>query len=276
MSFRRSSTRRPARNSGGRRSSVDSQGSVENPNAYGPFGSAYRDAPAAIEVEDHHYDTDGQAGHSHHHRPDGSGTWHQIQLQGMAQPQSDPQQQHQNFSLPYHQYQHQHQQQQSSPSRGHEQKESDPSAYGLDPSHLDPDGMTSSANLVPGAQGQPMQSPYSRQDTEILTSDPNIVSADQRHDVQQHQELERHRTHKGHKNAFDHVHGGGGGHIAQHGEQIPIRLGHLFKRPLVRQWVLEDKLYREVDDREPSQFELFFDLVMVGIIHKLADGAAEA
>lgn len=39
---------------------------------------------------------------------------------------------------------------------------------------------------------------------------------------------------------------------------------------------MQDRLYREVDDREPSQFELFFDLVMVGIIHKLADGAAEA
>ncbi|MCO5588070.1 hypothetical protein L7F22_042025 [Adiantum nelumboides] len=77
-------------------------------------------------------------------------------------------------------------------------------------------------------------------------------------------------------NAFDEVHGRSSGHIAQHGHQIPIRIGHLFKRPLIRQWVLQDKVYREIDDREPSQFELFFDLVMVGIIHKLADGAAEA
>ncbi|PWN32443.1 uncharacterized protein FA14DRAFT_111934, partial [Meira miltonrushii] len=75
---------------------------------------------------------------------------------------------------------------------------------------------------------------------------------------------------------FDAVHGRSSGHIAQHGHQIPIQIGHLFKRPLIRQWVLQDKVYHEIDDREPSQFELFFDLVMVGIIHKLADGAAEA
>lgn len=136
--------------------------------------------------------------------------------------------------------------------------------------------MTSSANLVAGAAPQSTRTPLLRQDSDALTSDPNVVSSAQKHDIQQHEQLHRHRTHKSQKSAFDHVHGGGGGHIAQHGEQIPIRLGHLFKRPLVRQWVLQDKLYREVDDREPSQFELFFDLVMVGIIHKLADGAAEA
>lgn len=45
---------------------------------------------------------------------------------------------------------------------------------------------------------------------------------------------------------------------------------------VIRQWVLQEKLYREIDDRTPSQFELFFDLVMVGLIHHLADGASEA
>lgn len=76
-------------------------------------------------------------------------------------------------------------------------------------------------------------------------------------------------------NTFDAVHGNNG-HLAQTGSQIPIGWGHLFKRPLIRQWVFQNKVYQEVDDRSPSQFELFFDLVMVGIIHKLADGAAEA
>ncbi|PWN32444.1 uncharacterized protein FA14DRAFT_181133 [Meira miltonrushii] len=76
-------------------------------------------------------------------------------------------------------------------------------------------------------------------------------------------------------NTFDAVHGNDG-HLAQSGAQIPIGWQHLFKRPLIRQWVFQNKVYQEVDDRSPSQFELFFDLVMVGIIHKLADGAAEA
>ncbi|KAK0520950.1 3'-5' RNA exonuclease complex component, partial [Tilletia horrida] len=49
-------------------------------------------------------------------------------------------------------------------------------------------------------------------------------------------------------------------HIAQHGDQIPVSWGHLFKRPLVRQWLHNGKLYREEDEREPSRFELFFDL----------------
>jgi low temperature requirement protein LtrA len=64
--------------------------------------------------------------------------------------------------------------------------------------------------------------------------------------------------------------------LEKYSEQTPIRFGHLFKRPLIRQWVLQDKVYRELDDREASQFELFFDLVMVGVIHLLAEAAAEA
>ncbi|CAD6920460.1 unnamed protein product [Tilletia controversa] len=66
------------------------------------------------------------------------------------------------------------------------------------------------------------------------------------------------------------------GLLTQHGAEIPISWGHLFKRPLIRQWLHNGKLYREEDEREPSRFELFFDLSFVGIIHLLADGAAES
>ncbi|KAK0547787.1 hypothetical protein OC846_004383 [Tilletia horrida] len=65
-------------------------------------------------------------------------------------------------------------------------------------------------------------------------------------------------------------------HIAAHGDQFPITWGHLFKRPLIRQWLHNGRLYREEDEREPSRFELFFDLSFVGIVHLLADGAAES
>ncbi|KAK0544380.1 hypothetical protein OC844_007470 [Tilletia horrida] len=66
------------------------------------------------------------------------------------------------------------------------------------------------------------------------------------------------------------------GHISQQGEQIPVRWSHLFKRPLIRQWLHNGKLYHEEEEREPSRFELFFDLSFVGIIHLLAEGAAES
>ncbi|KAE8241871.1 hypothetical protein A4X13_0g7224 [Tilletia indica] len=66
------------------------------------------------------------------------------------------------------------------------------------------------------------------------------------------------------------------GHIQAHGDQLPITFGHLFKRPLVRQWLHNGKLYREEEEREPSRFELFFDLSFVGIVHLLAEGAAES
>ncbi|PWN46711.1 hypothetical protein IE53DRAFT_322468, partial [Violaceomyces palustris] len=62
----------------------------------------------------------------------------------------------------------------------------------------------------------------------------------------------------------------------EHGADIPIKIHHLWKRPLIRQWLYDGKLYREKDEREPSRFELFFDLMFVGIVHQLADGAAES
>lgn len=64
-------------------------------------------------------------------------------------------------------------------------------------------------------------------------------------------------------------------HLEEHGFDVPVTLAHLFKRPVVRQWLYKGNLYRETDERIPSRFELFFDLMFVGIAHILADGAAE-
>ncbi|KAG8867616.1 hypothetical protein FRB98_004084, partial [Tulasnella sp. 332] len=61
-----------------------------------------------------------------------------------------------------------------------------------------------------------------------------------------------------------------------HSNHAPVHWRHLFKRPVIRQWVYEGKLYREKANREAAKTELFFDLVFVGIIHQLADGASES
>ncbi|PWN22174.1 hypothetical protein BCV69DRAFT_267382 [Microstroma glucosiphilum] len=58
-------------------------------------------------------------------------------------------------------------------------------------------------------------------------------------------------------------------------DQDPIQLKHLFKRPVVRQWLYNGNYYREKDERQSSRFELFSDLLFVGVVHQLADGLAE-
>ncbi|GAA5908287.1 hypothetical protein JCM6882_006792 [Rhodosporidiobolus microsporus] len=72
----------------------------------------------------------------------------------------------------------------------------------------------------------------------------------------------------------------GEGDGGQHGRHIdahhgPLSWWHLFKRPIVRQWMVGGILAREQAHREAARFELFFDLVFVGIIHQLAERAAE-
>ncbi|PWN25667.1 hypothetical protein BDZ90DRAFT_223281 [Jaminaea rosea] len=64
--------------------------------------------------------------------------------------------------------------------------------------------------------------------------------------------------------------------IEVYDEQQPIRLSHLFRRPVIRQFLSDGRIYREKFERESSRFELFFDLCFVGIIHQLADGLGEA
>ncbi|KAI5479160.1 hypothetical protein MNV49_004020 [Pseudohyphozyma bogoriensis] len=64
-----------------------------------------------------------------------------------------------------------------------------------------------------------------------------------------------------------HAHPQGAGH--------PISWRHLFKPPVVRQWITGRILVREEAEREAARFELFFDLVMVAVIHQLAEQAAD-
>jgi hypothetical protein len=47
------------------------------------------------------------------------------------------------------------------------------------------------------------------------------------------------------------------------------------QRPVLRQWLSHGKVYREASERQSSRFELFFDLLFVGIVHKIAEAAAE-
>ncbi|KAJ9474204.1 hypothetical protein PHBOTO_004273 [Pseudozyma hubeiensis] len=65
-------------------------------------------------------------------------------------------------------------------------------------------------------------------------------------------------------------------HVEVHSDDLPITLRHLVKRPLIRQWLHGPKLYREKDERKPSQFELVFDLIFVAVVNKLGHATAES
>lgn len=92
-------------------------------------------------------------------------------------------------------------------------------------------------------------------------------------------EENEHEPHIGHvhQDIFHQVHGKSKkrAHIQEHGFHLPVKFSHLVKRPVVRQWIHDGLLYREKGERLPSRFELFFDLMFVGIAHVLADGAVE-
>ncbi|CDS02224.1 uncharacterized protein SPSC_05352 [Sporisorium scitamineum] len=65
-------------------------------------------------------------------------------------------------------------------------------------------------------------------------------------------------------------------HVEVHGDDVPITFRHLLKRPVIRQWLHGNKLYREKDERKPSQFELVFDLIFVAVVNKLGHATAES
>ena len=65
-------------------------------------------------------------------------------------------------------------------------------------------------------------------------------------------------------------------HVEIHSDDLPVTFRHLFKRPLIRQWLHGNKLYREKDERKPSQFELVFDLIFVAVVNKLGHATAES
>jgi len=66
------------------------------------------------------------------------------------------------------------------------------------------------------------------------------------------------------------------GSLAEEKEKKPVKsrrkdtMNALFKTPLVRQYLHKGIMYREAEPRDPSRFELFFDLLYVGIIRQFA------
>lgn len=105
---------------------------------------------------------------------------------------------------------------------------------------------------------------------DVTAEDPNIVSNNE----------EKHGNQASPLDIFNLVHSKkrtqqGKSYITQHGLDVPLQLSHLFKRPIVRQWIHGDNLFREKDEHLPTRMELFFDLMFAGIAHLLAESALE-
>jgi hypothetical protein len=56
---------------------------------------------------------------------------------------------------------------------------------------------------------------------------------------------------------------------------VKYNIDQFVQRPVLRQWLSKGKVYREASERQSSRFELFFDLLFVGIVHQIAEAAAE-
>ena len=55
---------------------------------------------------------------------------------------------------------------------------------------------------------------------------------------------------------------------------VKYNIDQFLQRPVLRQWLQNGKVYREAGERASSRFELFFDLLFVGIVHQISEGAA--
>ncbi|WFD34812.1 hypothetical protein MCUN1_001656 [Malassezia cuniculi] len=112
---------------------------------------------------------------------------------------------------------------------------------------------------------------------EVNVADPNIVGITVGEDSDP---LRAHHHHNPHIDIFSYVHSKkraekGQGYVDDHGLEVPLKMRHLFKRPIVRQWIHDEHLYREKDDHLPTRMELFFDLMFAGIAHILAESALD-
>jgi hypothetical protein len=56
---------------------------------------------------------------------------------------------------------------------------------------------------------------------------------------------------------------------------VRYNIDQFVQRPVLRQWLFRGKIYREASERQSSRFELFFDLLFVGLVHQIAEAAAE-
>ncbi|UZJ54017.1 hypothetical protein CBS101457_003337 [Exobasidium rhododendri] len=249
MSFRRKPSYRRQQARAPPLASIDSHQNddIENPNAYGLFG--HHAAPAVVQTDEDGNELQGQQSRavqhhqSTHHAQ--SAAWH------TERQEPDP---NASYAGPLHHHHHHPISTHHEEDNAHQYGTSDSYGY-VGPSESEGHApLVSSQQRFTESHSQvDLHSPSNSPDVNESVTGKNAGASD-----------------------FDLVHSAKGGHLEDYSADLPIKMRHLFKRPVIRQWVLQDKLYREIDDREPSQFELFFDLVMVGIIHKLADGAAEA
>ncbi|KAJ6481683.1 hypothetical protein C8R45DRAFT_1002690 [Mycena sanguinolenta] len=56
---------------------------------------------------------------------------------------------------------------------------------------------------------------------------------------------------------------------------VRYNLDQFFQRPRLHQWLSGGKIYREARELQSSRFELFFDLLFVGMVHQISDAAAD-
>ncbi|KAF8208298.1 hypothetical protein K438DRAFT_2013078 [Mycena galopus ATCC 62051] len=56
---------------------------------------------------------------------------------------------------------------------------------------------------------------------------------------------------------------------------ITYNLDQFLQRPKLHQWLSAGKIYREAGERQSSRFELFFDLLFVGMVHQISEAAAD-
>ncbi|KAJ7031649.1 bacterial low temperature requirement A protein-domain-containing protein [Mycena alexandri] len=56
---------------------------------------------------------------------------------------------------------------------------------------------------------------------------------------------------------------------------VRYNVDRLLQRPRLHQWMSAGKIYREAGEQQSSRFELFFDLLFVGMVHQISEAAAD-
>ncbi|KAJ7507266.1 hypothetical protein B0H11DRAFT_2219094 [Mycena galericulata] len=56
---------------------------------------------------------------------------------------------------------------------------------------------------------------------------------------------------------------------------VRYNIDQFLQRPRLHQWLNNGRLYREAGEQQSSRFELFFDLLFVGMVHQISEAAAD-
>ncbi|KAJ7846352.1 hypothetical protein B0H14DRAFT_2772436 [Mycena olivaceomarginata] len=56
---------------------------------------------------------------------------------------------------------------------------------------------------------------------------------------------------------------------------VRYNIDQFLQRPRLHQWLSSGKIYREAGEQQSSRFELFFDLLFVGMVHQISEAAAD-